>query len=626
MKRPLLPILLCGLHASLTWVSAAPRVALVIGNSRYSGLPDSRQLTSPVADAGDIAAALSSLGYTIVTGGPVTDAGRERMTTVTEQFATAAKDAEAAVFYYSGHGVQVGDDNFLLPSDTPALNGLSVLKNRTVLLRDSVMVALEEANATTKVIILDCCRDNPFSAQLAAALAQTGKSVKTKSVGEITGYGPGFYLAFATSPGSTAADGNGRRNSPFTAAMLQAMPGSSSKDIDFFFRDVKTLLPDDQVSWTNHSIKGSFIFNPKSVAPNFPKPPALMDPVPPPPVVARVAPVPPPAPSPSGLPTDSYSLMAGKVAGERKLIEVAAGVSVAFRWCPAGRFTMGSPASEKAVLKAAGIKESDYSPEVEHEVTLTKGYWLAETEVTQGQWQGVMKTSLVQQANEMLADETVYEWDGKTLRDSLSYKKGEGSRAIGVEAEKIAMYFVSWEDAEEFCSKASRHAGVRGWRVSLPTEAQWEYACRAGTTGMTYAGDFEIKGEYNAPGLDPIAWYGGNSSKGYNGEGWRMVNFKGRQYPGETAGIRKVGAKQANAWGLHDMLGNVREWCADWLEGYSVVNISDPEGLATGTHRVIRGGAWGHGAARCRAAMRLVGEPGTRFDDLGFRPALVPSS
>ncbi len=243
---------------ALSSALGAERVALVIGNNRYTNLADNSQLKSPVADATDVAVALKSLGYTLVTGGAVTDASRESMTTATESFAAQAKNAEAAVFYYSGHGVQIGEDNYLLPSDAPRLTGLAVLKNRAVLLRDSVMVALEEAGVKTKVIILDCCRDNPFQAQLETALAQVGKSIKTKGVGEITGYGPGFYLAFATSPGTSAEDGNGQRNSPFTAAMLKMLPGSSGKDIDFLFRDVKALLGESQVSWTNHSLQGNF--------------------------------------------------------------------------------------------------------------------------------------------------------------------------------------------------------------------------------------------------------------------------------------------------------------------------------------------------------------------------------
>ena len=254
MKRLLLILLL----ATCPFLVVAERVALVIGCNRYANLPPSRQLTSPVHDAEDVAAALKSLGYTLVTGAAVTNAGKDTIISATERFAQQAKDAEAAVFYFSGHGVQMADDNYILPSDVPSLTGLSVLRNRSVLLRDSVMVALEEAGARTKVIILDCCRDNPFAVQLESALSQISKSVHTKSVGAIEGYGPGFYLAFATSPGFTAEDGNGQRNSPFTAALLKTLPSSGGKDIDFFFRDVKAFLGAEQVSWTNNSLTQEF--------------------------------------------------------------------------------------------------------------------------------------------------------------------------------------------------------------------------------------------------------------------------------------------------------------------------------------------------------------------------------
>jgi len=196
---------------------------------------------------------------------------------------------------------------------------------------------------------------------------------------------------------------------------------------------------------------------------------------------------------------------------------------------------------------------------------------------------------------------------------------------IGVESEKIAMYHVNWEEADEWCEKASRHAGVRGWRMTLPTEAQWEYACRAGTAGMTYAGDFSIKGKSNAPCLDGIAWYGGNSNVGYSGTGWDTASWPEKQYPGGTAGPRRVGTKSANEWGLYDMLGNVWEWCADWAAGYPREAVTDPQGPASGAYRVMRGGSWFHYAARCRAACRFNNDPGYRRHNLGFRPALVPS-
>ncbi len=335
----------------------------------------------------------------------------------------------------------------------------------------------------------------------------------------------------------------------------------------------------------------------------------------------------PPAPVPP--PPDDYAILAGKTAGERRLVEVAPGVTVAFRWCPPGSFTMGSPPSEKAVLKAAGVSESVYSDEIPHRVTLTRGFWLAETEVTQGQWRAVRGTTLLQQARSALQDDTLYDLGGKkqTLRDFFgTTKDADPATLIGAESESVAMYWVSHGDSEDWCGQASRHAGQRGWRVALPTEAQWEYACRAGTTGMTLAGDFQIKGKANAPGLDGIAWYAGNSSQGYSGTGWSTDAWPEKQYPGGTAGPRRVGGKEPNAWGLQDMIGNVWEWTADRYGDYPSGSTTDPTGSSQGVYRVYRGGSWNIHAAYCRAAYRIRPEPGIRFNYLGFRPALVPSS
>jgi hypothetical protein len=296
MSTPVLRLALIAASLCASLSHGAERVALVIGNNKYANLPENRQLTSPVADATDVAAALKTLGYTLITGGAVTDASKDTMLNATETFAQAAKNAEGAVFYYSGHGVQVGEDNYLLPSDAPHLTGISVLKNRTVLLRDSVMVALEESGAKNKVIILDCCRDNPFAAQLDTAMAQVGKSVGTKSVGQISGYGSGFYLAFATSPGTTADDGNGQRNSPFTSAMLKSFPTSAGKDIDFFFRDVKKLLGVEQVSWTNHSLNDSFALALAGMEKSQPATPLESTPAAPAPSPAALPPSSPPVP------------------------------------------------------------------------------------------------------------------------------------------------------------------------------------------------------------------------------------------------------------------------------------------------------------------------------------------
>ena len=207
----------------------------------------------------------------------------------------------------------------------------------------------------------------------------------------------------------------------------------------------------------------------------------------------------------------------------------------------AGSFVMGSPEDE----------EGRYSNERQREVRISRGFWLGKYEVTQEEWQAVMG------ANPSLFDEC-------------------GSRCP-VEA-------VSWEDVQAFIRRLNERESGSGHEYRLPTEAEWEYAARAGTTGARH-------GE-----LDEIAWYIDNSGD-------------------ET---HPVGEKQANAWGLHDMLGNVWEWVADWYGEYPAGAVTDPQGPDAGSSRVYRGGSWTAGAGVVRSAARYAVSPGHR-GSLGFR-------
>jgi sulfatase modifying factor 1 len=191
------------------------------------------------------------------------------------------------------------------------------------------------------------------------------------------------------------------------------------------------------------------------------------------------------------------------------------------------------------------------------------------------------------------------------------------------------MHYVSWDDAMEFCRKLTqqaRKAGTLpdGYEYMLPTEAQWEYACRAGTTDATYAGPIQIVGERNAPVLDEIAWYGGNSSVGYQGKGWDTKDWPEKQYPGGKAGPRDVGLKKPNAWGLYDMSGDVDQWCRDWFGPYPGGSVMDPVGASSGAYRVLRGGCWSNGAENCRSAGRYRNDPDRCDFCTGFRLALSP--
>jgi len=235
-----------------------------------------------------------------------------------------------------------------------------------------------------------------------------------------------------------------------------------------------------------------------------------------------------------------------------------------FRFCPPGTFLMGSPEDESG-------RDDD---EALHEVTLTRGYWLAETPVTQGQYRAL-------------------------TGQSPSFH--EGSDDLPVEQ-------VSWYDAVRFANRLSKSAGLdpcyrigagdepevslldlarTGFR--LPTEAEWERAARAGS-GYRFAGGDD---------LDDVGWYGDNSG--------------GRTQP--------VAQKRVNAWGLHDMSGNVWEWVWDRFGEYPADSVSDPLGRDEGSDRASRGGCWDDDAMICRPALRYWFDPGERNDGVGFRLA-----
>ena len=167
-------------------------------------------------------------------------------------------------------------------------------------------------------------------------------------------------------------------------------------------------------------------------------------------------------------------------------------------------------------------------------------------------------------------------------------------KAFSSQTEDHPVVYVSWNDAEAFCDWLTRKEGQK---YRLPTEAEWEYACRAGTQTRLNFGDAESD-------LGDYAWFAGNSK-------------------GQT---HAVGQKLPNAWGLFDMHGNAWEWCQDWFGGYDAKSpADDPTGAITGSLRVFRGGGWQDAAGGCRSAYRFNGAPGARYGNLGFRVCLVPA-
>jgi len=244
---------------------------------------------------------------------------------------------------------------------------------------------------------------------------------------------------------------------------------------------------------------------------------------------------------------EAEEMRLGPPSGTTRTIILPGGVEIRLRWCRSGTFMMGSPE----------LENGHCYDERQHEVTLTKGFWLGETPVTQRQWQSVMKSS-------------------------PSHFKGAD----------LPVECVSWDDCQKFIQKVNEQldCGAR-----LPTEAEWEYACRAGTMDV----------HYGAGNLDEIGWYGNT-----------FFGFGRTTYP--------VAQKKPNAWGLYDMIGNVWEWCSDWYGDYPHGSITDPTGPSLDAYRVSRGGSWLSLARYCRPAYRGRDSPDNRSYSLGFRVAFAP--
>ena len=256
--------------------------------------------------------------------------------------------------------------------------------------------------------------------------------------------------------------------------------------------------------------------------------------------------------------------------GENFTTPISSTVNLSMIWIKPGTFTMGSPGSELG-------RDSN---EIRHQVTLTQGYWIGKYEVTQAQYAAVTG---------------MYPSD-----------KEDNGNYYGI-GDQYPVFNVSWADAKAFCAKLTEQEKAAGrlpagYRYTLPTEAQWEYACRAGTTTALNSGK-NLSAKYECPEVDEVGWYK------YNGD--------------ETS--HPVGQKQPNAWGLYDMHGNVAEWCLDWYGDYPTEAVTDPVGPGTGNYRVYRGASYSSTGSWCRSAYRLCVFPTSSYNNLGFRVVLSES-
>lgn len=499
---------------------ASRRVALVIGNNEYQESP----LKNPVNDASDMAVALKSLGFSVTL---VKNGDRERMEQAIDAFGQSLKGCEIGLFYFAGHGAEVKGINYIFPVRAK-INNEADVRYRAV---DAgyVLAEMESAGAGTSIVILDACRNNPFTRRFRSG--SRGLAVMDAPLGSV--------VAFATAPGKVAADGAGR-NGVYTKHLLENIrtPGLSIRNVLLKTRiGVVNETGRKQIPWDASSLMGEvFLAGPGNGKPE------------------RVAMAPLPREPKLFLKKDKHKK------GDA-LTEPMTGME--FMWVPSGCFQMGSDDGE-----------NDEKPV--HEVCLD-GFWMGKFEVTNAQY--------------------------RQYRESHDSKDYKGYSLNGNEQPAV---YVSWDDANAYAKWLS---SMGTGKFRLPTEAEWEYAARAGTQTVRYWGDDEKAAcEYGNAGDMGIKslW---NSQWGY---------FDCNDGFIATA---PVGSFRPNDFGLYDMFGNVLEWGSEKYSkfAYSQHSHINPAYTGGGVDRNIRGGSWRSAPIHARSADRGRYKPDYKYIDLGFR-------
>lgn len=623
---PAIAVLVLGLvsirTANAQSAAKGPRYALVIGNGNYAELG---KLKNPVNDATDMAKALGELGFQV---NLLTDADlasmEDAMIRLGNQLAQSADSM--GFFFYAGHGVQSGGINYLIPADA-RIASETFLKTKA-LATQSVLDTLQQSRNTLNVVVLDACRDNPFS------WSRSG----TRGLTVVGSQPPGSIVAYATSAGSVARDGTGR-NGVFTQELLKQIrtPGLEIKEVfNRTGKAVGSITSGKQVPavynqfFDSAYLAGAAVSTGASVpATSTYKTPSFGE------VktatgnlsihlatagtvsVAGLSAALPAGTVPvNDLPAGSQTVTVRYADGqsESRMVTVPAGgtASVSFTYVP----TLASAPVQRAPGESlrgeiyvpggtfrmgSNNGESDEKPV--HPVTVS-GFWMMQTEVTVGDFRMFVNASGYRTTAEKEGGGYIYTVNGWVVKSDASWKN-----PYFEQGENNPVTLVSWYDAIEYANWLSWKDGLypvyiiegpnlfwdrsaNGWR--LPTEAEWEYAARGGpkaqglSTSAVYAGSSD---------LDNVAWYDGNSV--------------GKTHP--------VATKAPNALGLYDMAGNVWEWTNDRYGNYSSGSQTDPTGEASGTYRVVRGGSWGYDASSARSVNRDRGDPGGRNCYQGFR-------
>ena len=622
-------------------IRVAEMRALLIGNAEYANA-DGASLPSAVADVRAVDGALQELGFHTSC---MENLSADQMDTALESFVAGLQDQDLALFYYAGFGLQVGTGgaakNYLLPVDYEFGSAMSVY--RKAMAAETVLRALEDSTLV-RAVVLDASQENPFQAGMGG----------TDGLAEMQADSPGTLIALAATPGRFAPAVPSGDIGLFAKHFVSELGGREVELGSLFAQtrqQVSVASSGDQIPAISSSLTGKLFLKggPSRESP-APQPDQETDP--------EVSAVPDlegltPAQAwervrdgDSGEALEAYvqrfrgqrgagvyvvqaeerleALKDGNLAGEAerqwaavkdqservlqafvadwesvpgteeyvqmararltelagtgdtpaRLEEFTNSVGMKFVRIPAGSFRMGSESS---------LAQPDERPL--HNVLLSRGFWMGKHEVKQFEWELIMDSN-------------------------PSRFKGCG-RGCPVQN-------VSWDEAQTFIRKLNAREAGEGYSYRLPTEAEWEYAARGGTETDTPAGDVAVLGEMHAPVLDRIGWYGGNSGANYSGARG-CAEWQERQYEARRCGPHPVGMKEANAYGLHDMLGNVWEWVRDYYGAYPNGSAKDPTGPRTGATRVYRGGSWGSKASEVRSGNRESGSPDFRHVHLGFR-------
>ena len=569
------------------------RRALLIGNAAYQHV---RPLQNTLADVKALEGALRELGFEVTVE---QDRGVNEMDVALTKFEESLSPRDLAFFYFSGHGVEVDGENYLLPVDFP---GSGSSTRRTAMAATEVRMKLED-RARVRVLVLDACRDNPFGDKtVGGGLAKMGAA-------------SGTLIAYATGVGNVASDNRAGELGLYMTHLVKELTKPGAVELKEVFDQTQASVHyaskqahpgrKAQDPETSDKLMGKVYLrggpevgsapgggdkDPDKLVPvegrwekDWRALENIKDPAMKGVVEAYIEDYESEPDARLWVKKARVVLATLERLQEAELKVQEAGSSwtsplgMEFAWVPAGDFEMGSPEGE------AG-RDAD---EVQHEVRISEGFWIGKYEVTQGEWEAVMGSN-------------------------PSYFQSCGARC--------PVERVSWEEVQEYIRKLNERESGSGYRYRLPTEAEWEYAARAGSAGATPEGELRILGKRNAPVLDRQAWYSGNSEVSYPG-GYDCSKFEEVQYEAERCGPHPVGLKQANGWGLHDMLGNVWEWTGDRYGAYPSGAVTDPRGPATGSRRVSRGGGWRFYARNVRSANRNTDSPSNRYliISIGFR-------